>query len=359
MRVTRFLAGALAGVTALTMFAGCAGEQIQALEPKLELRDAAKQLGEAQRAGFTIKINGSADDLVAAAKLTASGPEDAISDDDAKILRQLFNSSFTVAYDKAGAGVEDDRGSISATVDGVTGTEVRYVDKTMFVRAPIAELAAKFGASADEVKAMSGQTAGGPAGLDAFFDGKWVSLDSAALGELAESGAGVSATGLEEQKALTEFSTSATNLLEGAALVRDENDDTHLIATSSTTKAYAELERLVTAVDKDLASQLGTDKPADKPIVLDLWIVDGKLTAAEINLLQFIDGATGRVALRIEVTTGAEITAPEGATKLDTKQLQGATSTQPYLKSGDSELTDKELAELENLLGGPTPAATA
>ncbi|BAL89414.1 hypothetical protein AMIS_41940 [Actinoplanes missouriensis 431] len=332
LRVTRLLAGVLAGVTTLTMFAGCAGQQIQALEPKLELRDAAKQLGEAQRAGFTIKINGSADDLIAAAALTDSG---AGAGADEKILRQLFNSSVTIAYDKAGEGTEDDRASISATVDGVTGTEVRYVDKTVFLRAPIADLAAKFGASADEVKALSGQTAGGPAGLDAFFDGGWVSVDSAALGDLAEAGAGVEAPDLEEEKALTEFSTSATNLLEGADLVRDENDDTHLVATTSTTKAYAELQRLVTAVDKDLAPELGTDAPADKPIALDLWIVDGKLTAAEINLLQFADGATGRVALRLEVTTGAEIAAPEGATKLDPQQLQGPASVQPYLESGE------------------------
>ncbi|MEU8243418.1 hypothetical protein AB0C07_34625 [Actinoplanes missouriensis] len=325
MRVTRFLAGALAGVTTLTMIAGCAG-QIQALEPKLELRDAAKQLGEAQRAGFTMTVTGSADDLVAAAELESG---------DAGVLRRLFNSSVTVAYDKAGEGAEDDRASISATVDGVTGTEVRYVDKTMFLRAPIGELAATFGASADELAAMGGDQ--GP-GLDAFFDGKWVSVDTAALGQLAEAGAGVPAPDVESEKALSEFTASATNLLEGADLVRDENDDTHLVATSTTAKAYGELQRLVTALASELGdlpslSPSGAPSP-DKPIVLDLWIVDGKLTAAEIDLLQFADGATGRVALRLEMTTGAEITAPEGATKLDPEQLPGPASTQPYLESG-------------------------
>ncbi|WP_433833371.1 hypothetical protein ACQP2E_18700 [Actinoplanes sp. CA-015351] len=367
MRVSRLAAGVLAGVTTLTVLVGCAGEKLQALEPKLELRNAAKQLGEAQQAGFTIKINGSADDLVAAAKLDAakSGEKtDEVSDEDAKILRQLFNSSFTIAFDKAGEGVDDDRALFGATIDGVAGTEIRVAGKTLFVKAPVTELATKFGASADEVKTLSEQTVGAAGGFDAFFDGKWVSLDVAELTELAESGAGVPAQDVEQQKALTEFSTSATNLVEGADIVRDENDDTHLIVTSSTAKAYAEVKRLVTALDNEaLADTFGAEAPADKPIVLDLWIKDGTLTAAEINMLQFIDGATGRVALRLEVTTGAAITAPEGATKLDVDQLLGSTPGGSFggLPGADAgtDLSEEDLAELEELLGGVTPAATA
>ncbi|BBH69655.1 hypothetical protein ACTI_63400 [Actinoplanes sp. OR16] len=364
MRVTRLIAGALAGLTTLTVIAGCAGEQLQALEPKLELRNAAKQLGEAKQAGFTIKINGSADDLVAAAKLDAgkSGdPADEITDEDAKVLRQLFNSSFTIAYDQAGDGVADDRGSISATVDGVTGTEVRYVDKTIFIKAPIAELATKFGASADEVKTLSDQAVGSLGGLDAFFDGKWVSIDSSKLGDLAETGAGVPAKDVEEQKLADELSASAENLLEGASIVRDENDDTHLVVTSSTAKAYAEVQRLAKAVDPTIAETLTSEPaPADKPIVLDLWVKDGKLTAAEINLLQFVDGATGRVALRLEVTTGAAIDAPQDATKIDVDAfLNSMKSPAGADTSANADLSEQDLKELEELLGEVTPAATS
>ncbi|MEU4689297.1 hypothetical protein [Actinoplanes sp. NPDC023714] len=365
MRVTRLIAGALAGVTTLTVIAGCAGDKLEALEPKLELRNAAEQLGEAKQAGFTIKINGSADDLVAAAKLDAAksgDPEDELTDEDAKVLRQLFNSSFTIAYDKAGEGVEDDRGSIAATVDGVSGTEIRYVDKTMFIKAPITELATKFGASADDIKTLSDQAVGSLGGLDAFFAGKWVSIDSTKLGDLAETGAGVPAKDVEEQKVLAELSTSAENLLEGADIVRDENDDTHLVVTSSTAKAYTEIERLVKALDSSLAETVKPSAaPLDKPVVLDLWIKDGKLTAAEINMLQFIDGATGRVALRLEVTTGAAIDAPQDVTKIDVDGLLKSMKTPPSLGAdtgAGADLTEAELKELEELLGGATPAAT-
>ena len=365
MRVTRLIAGALAGVTTLTVIAGCAGEKLEALEPKLELRNAAKQLGDAKQAGFTIKINGSADDLVAAAKLDAgkSGdPEDQITDEDAKVLRQLFNSSFTIAYDQAGDGVADDRGSIAATVDGVAGTEVRYVDKTIFIKAPITELATKFGASAEDVKTLGDQAVGALGGLDAFLDGKWVSVDSTKLGDLAETGAGVPAKDVEEQKLVDELSTSAENLLEGASIVRDENDDTHLVVTSSTAKAYAEVERLAKAVDPTLAETIKPEASAaaaDKPIVLDLWVKDDKLTAAEINVLQFIDGAAGRVALRLEVTTGAAIDAPQDVTKLDVDGLLKSMK-QPYAGDGaGADLSEADLKELEEMLGEVTPAATS
>jgi hypothetical protein len=312
------LAGTLAGVTTLTFLGGCAAKEIQALEPKLELRNAAQQLADAEQAGFTLKLAGNVDDLIAAAK----SDDPSITADDTKVMRQLFNSSITMAYDKAGAGDEDDTSSLSATVDGVTGTEMRFVGGLLYVKAPVAELAKKFGASESDLKEISGGTGGVP-GVDAFFDGKWVSLDTKQITEMAgESVAGTAASAAEQQKALDELTTSATNLLEGADVVRDSADDKHLIVTSSTTKAYAEGQRLVKAISPQLAGELPADQPKDQPIVLDLWLDNGKLTAAEINVLQFVDGATGRVAARVEVTDGAKIAAPTGATKVDLAGLQ-------------------------------------
>ena len=320
MRSKRFLAGTLAGVTTLTVIGGCAAQQIQALEPKLELRNAAQQLAAAQQAGFTLKLTGNPDDLIAAAGKEAGDKADAAT------VRQLFTSSFTMAYDKGGAGAEDDKSSLAVDVDGVTGTEIRFVGGSLYAKVPVADLAAKFGATPAEVKSLSDEAVGEMPGLDALFAGKWVSVDSKELKDLAGSTTGTPTSPAEQEKAMAELTTSATNLLEGADVVRDSADAQHLVVTSSTTKAYAEAQRFLTAVDKSLAGKL-TKAPADKPIVLDLWIDNGKLTAAEINVLQFVEGATGRVAARLEVTAGAPITAPEGATKID---VAGLAATQPY-----------------------------
>ena len=56
MRTKRLLAGVFAGGTALAVLGGCAAQQIQALEPRLELRDAVQQLTGIPQAGFTLKL---------------------------------------------------------------------------------------------------------------------------------------------------------------------------------------------------------------------------------------------------------------------------------------------------------------
>ncbi|GAA2615911.1 hypothetical protein [Paractinoplanes durhamensis] len=327
MRRKRLWAGAAAGVTALVVVGGCA-EQIKSLEPKLELRSAAQHLAEAKQAGFTVKVTGSADDLITALKAEAAKDKDSGPVDE-DVMRKLFNSSATIAYDQAGDGADDDRSLLAATIDGVTGTEIRLVDKTLYAKAPVNELAKKFGESAADIDEIKSEMGANP-GFGTLFDGGWISVDLKEAASLGQSGFGLPAENLDSQKTITELKTGAQNLFDGASVVRDTADKKHLVVTSSTTKAYAEVKRIATAVSSsdaaDLTEDLG-EAPKDRPIVLDLWVDNGKLTALEVNLLQFIDGATGRAAVRLEVTTGSEIAAPEGAKKLDTKALVGTDPT--------------------------------
>jgi len=303
----------LAVVAALALVGGCA-EQVNRLEPGLELRAAAQHLAAAKQAGFTLKFTGSADDLIKGFKQT----------EDTDSLRTLLNSSVTVAYDQAGAGADDDRVQLSAVVDGVAGVELRVIDKTLYAKVPVTELAKKFGASGDDLSSMRSEATASTPTLGAFFDGGWVSLDVKDAAGLPQAGFGLPSPGTDSAKTVAELKTSVSNLFSNATIVRDPADAKHLIVTSSTAKAYAEMKRLVTAVSgaesADLADEIG-EAPKDRPIVLDLWIDNEKLTALEVNLLQFADGATGRAAVRFEVTTGAPITAPAGATKIDTAAL--------------------------------------
>ena len=300
----------LAAVAVLAVAGGCA-QQVKRLEPKLELRAAAEHLAAEKQVGFTVKFTGSADDLIKGLKATA---------EDTDSLRTLLNSSFTVAYDLAGAGADDDRMQLAATVDGVEGTEVRVVGKTLYAKAPVAELLKKFG---DDSLTRADATAVTPS-LGALFDGGWVSLDAKDAAGLSGAGFGLPTGDTDTTKTLAELKTSASNLFAGAAIVRDPADPKHLIVTTSTTKAYAEMKRLVAAVsgaeNAGLADEMG-DAPKDRPVVLDLWIDNEKLTALEMNLLQFVDGASGRAAVRLDMTTGAAITAPADAAKIDPAAL--------------------------------------
>ncbi|MFF5082921.1 hypothetical protein ACFY36_38260 [Actinoplanes sp. NPDC000266] len=351
MRVKRLMAATAAGATALA-FAGACAQKIKEIEPKLELRNAASQLSEAKQTGFTVKLTGSPEDLAAGLKL-----EDPSDVPDAETLKKLFNSSFTIATDKAGEGDKDDRASLSATIDGVTGTELRVIDGVVYVKAPVQELATKFGAAASDVTEMRQGLTGELPEAAALFDGKWVSVDVAKAAEGALGKATPSQDPAQAAKLQSEIQASAKNLFESAQIVRDPADESHLTVTTSTTKGYEEFKRLAGVFGKELGTDVTKElpkAPEDRPITLDLWIKDEKLTAIEVNFLQFIDGATGRAALRFEVTTGAEIAAPEGATKIDPSKLtSGLTGggAQPYagggLSDGDTAYTEARLLALD------------
>ncbi|BCJ45057.1 hypothetical protein GCM10010168_83690 [Actinoplanes ianthinogenes] len=329
----RFLAGTLAGVTALTLTVGCA-KQLQQLEPKLAIQKAAEKLAATGKAGFTLKAGGSVDDLIALAKKESGTGEGAFTDEDADLLRKIYRSSFTVAWDKAGDGVADDKALINAVIDGVTGLEIRVVDQVAYVKAPVSDLAAKFGASAADIAEIRKEMGAAVPGVETLLDGGWVSVDAAGLKKLSEGSVGVapSTDPAQNEKLAAEVQASAHNLIEGAEVVRDGKDDTHLVVTTSTVKAYTEGKRLVEAMatiaggptsellDKSLGSEL--DKPpADKPIVMDLWVDDDGFKAFEINLLQFAEGSTGRATLRVDIASGADIAAPGDATKLDVAKI--------------------------------------
>ncbi|GAA0428927.1 hypothetical protein Aca07nite_37090 [Actinoplanes capillaceus] len=328
----RFLAGAVAGVTALTLTVGCAN-QFQQLEPKLELKKAAENLGAAGKAGFTLKAGGSIDDVIAVIKKESTD----FTAEDEEIFRKIYNSSVSLAWDKAGESVTDDRVMMTANIDGVTGLDVRTVDEVLYVRAPITELASKFGAtSADIAEMRSGMSAEVPS-LAPLFDGEWVSVAATDLKKLGEQFGGATAAAANQQeqseKLAAELKTSAENLLESADVVRDEQDKKHLIVTTSTAKATVEAKRLAEAAFKiispeaaaeaaeSLQKEIDKNAPADKPIVLDIWVDNGKFTAFEINYLQFVEGATGRGTVRIEIADSVDITAPSGAQKLDVAPL--------------------------------------
>ncbi|WP_436527461.1 hypothetical protein [Actinoplanes sp. HUAS TT8] len=332
----RFLAGALAGGVTLTLAVGCA-QQIEQLEPKLAIKKAADALGATGKAGFTLKAGGSVDDLIALAKKESGTGEDAFTDEDADVIRKLYNSSFTFGWDKAGAGATDDRGSVSAVIDGVAGTEIRVVDQVAYVKAPVKDLATKFGASAADVDAMRKELGASVDGVDTLLDGGWVSLSLTDLQKLGGGVAGVtpSADPAQNEQIANELTSGMQKLIEGADVVRDEKDKTHLVVTTSTVKAYEQGKQLAESVSK-LGGAAGGDAvgkaldsemekpPADKPIVLDVWIDNDGFKAFEINLLQFSAGATGRAALRVELSTGADIAAPDGAKKIDLSKLAGS-----------------------------------
>jgi hypothetical protein len=327
----RLLAGVLAGATVLTLAVGCS---VQQFGPKLEILRAAQDLATARKAGFTLKAGGKVEDLIAVVKKEGAAHGDTFSDEDADLLGEIYNSSLTIAWDKAGRGVADDRTLAKAVLGGVVGAEVRVVDKVTYGKVPFHKLAAKFGGSKADIDSLRQELGPKTAGVNTLIDGGWVWVSEADMKKFTQTTAGVAPNSTPEQneKYATELITSAENLIEDAAVVYDKKDKTHLIATISMAKATAEGERLLAAMQKitdeptaDLLSEtFGSNlkrAPADRPIVLDLWIDNGRFEAFEINFLQFVKGSTGRAGLRVEFSPGDDIRAPRKADRLDLNKI--------------------------------------
>jgi hypothetical protein len=321
--MNRILTGVLAGATALTLAAGCGVERFG---PKLEMVLAAQDLAAATRAGFTLKAGGRVEDLIAAAQKDARADGRTLSATEAGDLRKIYNSSLTVAWDRAGRGDDDDRYLVRAVADGIVAGEMRVVDEVTYARVAFPALVAKFGGSAADLKAIRKQLGRSNAGVDTLTGGGWVWVSPADVEELTQRAiaAAPAADPEREQQISTEIVTSMENLISSADVTYDPKDRTHLIVTTSTARAYREGVRLVEAMQKlagePVESLLDGDldaAPADRPIVLDLWIDEGRFRAFEIDFLQFVEGSTGRAGLRVEFTRGTRITAPGDADRLD------------------------------------------
>lgn len=355
----RFLAGALAGATVLTLTAGCS---VQQSGPKLAILRAAQNLATTSKAGFTIKAGGKVEDMIAAAKKEAASHGGTFNAEDAGILRKAYRSSLTIAWDKAGNGVVDDKSVTRAVIDGVGGAEVRVVNKVTYVRVPFNKLAVNFGVSKADIRSIRRQLGPTNAGVNTLLYGGWVRISPADMQKFAQNSAGGAATADPKlnKKYSTALMTSAESLFKSATVVYDKKDKHHLIVTTSTAAVSKEGNRLVEAIqkiaDKPTAKMLdetfGADlekAPANQPIVLDLWIDNGRFQAFEINLLQFVKGSTGRAGLRVEFSRGEDITAPANAEKLDPiKLFQSMTQggTESLSRTGRGAVRAKAWAEL-------------
>jgi hypothetical protein len=328
----RFLTGVLAGATILTLTVGCS---VPRSGPKLAILMAAQDLVTAGKAGFTLKAGGKVEDLIAVLKKEAAADGGTFTAEDAGLLRKIYHSSLTIAWDKAGSGVaDDDKFLTEAVIDGVVGAEVRVVHGVTYVRVSFRKLAAKFGASKADIDSIRQGLGPTTAGVHTLTAGGWVWISAADMEKFAQNAAAGAPQSDPElnKKYATEVITSAQNLIGSANVAYDKKDKTHLIVTTSTAKAYKEAERLVEATQKIadsptagmLNETFGADlekAPADRPIVLDLWIDKGRFKAFEFNFLQFVEGSTGRAGLRVEFNGGTDIIAPSNAKKLDLNRI--------------------------------------
>lgn len=343
MRLPRVIAGG-AVVAVLTGTAACG---LQAVEPKLQLRDAAHEFASARTGFLRLSIPSSVDEVTAFARAAdpSSTGDEGIPDAD---LRTILSSSLDVGYDlgKDRKSDADDANQLVLHIGDLDAGELRYIDRMAYARVDVDGLVAEFPDMQEDIDSLRADLTGADGSAEsvpasvrepatALLDGRWVSLDYQTWTEqLAQiSGGADDAAGL----GISDYTSAKARDLLGKALgnavssvERRESDDRlgdHLVAKVSLRKAYTQLRAgLPGLFSGAMADQLEGSLPAvdhvpDTYVAVSFWVGDGKLTRVELDVAQFLDKPAGHLVLRADVLPGQKVTAPSGAVAFDIEAL--------------------------------------
>jgi hypothetical protein len=341
---------ALAAVGALIMGACSEAGPDPAEDPKGALVTSIDALQDQEALSVTLSIESDPESLQALG--SQSGSE--LSSDNAQ---KILDSSLTIVAVK-GEDPDDSRAQVVVNVAGNdAAVEMRFLDKTLFVRADAKGLAEEFGQDPASLDALGQQAAA--QGLDFVepaLNGEWLAFEG--LDQLAQQFGGAAASPNVQQEQLIDDLSEA---FKSAAKVTSEGEDdvgTHLVATVPLRDVYEKL--LEDAGSLTQAVPGATLPPAsevpDESITVDTWVEDGRLTQVELDFLQFakfaeedVPEGVNRLAFKIALNEfDGEITAPEGAVDVDLQELMrsftgvtgvgGATGTDQGGTAGSGEI---------------------
>ena len=302
--MTRARLSILLVVTGLVV-AACGAAEV--LAPRLAVRDAARATAEQERSRFTLSLVG--DDAAVTALFDEGEPAGA---DDAKALELLCDSRLTVTTDKAGAfGLDLQVGDVEHAF------ELRVIDGTLFFRGDAPDLARLFGAEPGELDAMvAGAREAGFGFVADAVAGRWLSADLSRFTEMAES-APVADT---ERRAFLDAITKAW----GEDVKVDRLDDDHYRLTVAIRQVYEHLVPLLGSLPGFPGAEMipPAGEVPDKSVSAEVWVSDGKISRAELDLAQFSETSAGRVALRVDISSpDSALSTPDDAVDIDLFKL--------------------------------------
>lgn len=307
---------ALAALAATVVAAcGTAG----ALAPEIAMRQAARSTFDRDSATYTLSVGGSE------AAITAL-----LGEGDARAVSLLRGSRLTVSVDEAGGkdrlALDLDLGDLDHAV------ELRFLDDTLYARADVNRIAEVLGADPGSI--ASGVAGAEKAGFDFVRDavaGKWLSTDTRPLGDFVkgiEQGGslGIPKLGMEQVRNLLEALGDTFGSEVKVERLGKEDAGDHLRLTIPLRRVY---QRLLPA----LAGTPGMPPPQvlppaedipDRQVSADVWLRDGRIGRAELDLAQFASKSAGRVALRVDIGALRQpVSAPRDAVPVNLFQILG------------------------------------
>ena len=308
-------------IVALAALAACATAacaQAGALSPEIALRRAARSTLDRDSATYTLSVGGSE------AAVTAL-----MGEEDARALSLLRRSRLAVSVDevdgKERVALDLDLGDLDHAV------ELRFLDDTLYARADVNRIAEVLGA--DPASIASAVASAEKAGFDFVRDavaGKWLSTDTRPVGDflkgIEQGGAGIPQLGMDQvHKVLDALGDTFGSEVKVDRLGKEDAGD-HLRLTIPLRRVY---QRLLPA----LSGTPGVPPPEalppaeeipDRQVSADVWLRDGRIGRAELDLAQFASESAGPVPLRVDIGPLRQpVSAPKDATPINLFQILG------------------------------------
>jgi hypothetical protein len=249
-------------------------------------------------------------------------------------LNTVLDSSITVSRSGAADGADASSQTSLKIGDLNDAIETRTVNKKLYVRADIPGLVSTFGKNGTDLQALVAEAEAHH--LDFVrpaVQGKWLYLKGVdKLGKTLGGTTGAKLPSDEKKKQLTdEFEQRLLSSLT-VKTVGQDSAGTHMEASIPARQAYAALQQLILDAGKSLppgAAMPSPDSIPNKPITVDVWVRDGKLTQIELDLKRLmalgekpVPQGVHQLAVRIAISDfSGTIEAPAGAVPVDLPAL--------------------------------------
>jgi hypothetical protein len=359
--VRRFLVLLLSGALTLSACGGDSGPD-PAEDPKGALTAALEKLGEYEGITATVSLDSDTGSLVAAS-------EGELTEE----LAQVILDSSLAITSKSGDKPEDAQAEFVADIAG-DRAELRVVEETLYARADVAELVARFEGDPAELDQFRQQAPPGFEFVGTLLDGDWIAITGAQ--EFAEQFAEQFGGPIPSEEEAAEFQKELADKLSAAfednATVESVGSDDvgdHLEARIALRGLYEAFVELMQSAPGIGTLPPGTFPPAsevpDEELTVDAWIDGGDLVQIAFDFLKIAETFEAEPAppgvenlglrIQLEEFTG-DVEAPDAADTVDFQQIfQGLLGAGIGSGSGSMEVEQPDLGELCSQLEGAPP----
>jgi hypothetical protein len=326
---------AISAVAAVGLLAGCGSgstaTKTASEDPKTAFSSGLDGLGDTDALTVTLKLDATADQLVALSKENPSDtPLTAKQAQELSTASLVIETKTTDGSKLSSANGTSNKAAFRLAVqdNGNSLAEIRTVDNTLYIQADLKTLLDIFGKS-KQYGELTARASSLPSFVQAFVQGKWVSLELNSLKSLASQfGASASTNPQQNQKLLTDLKATLGRDVTVTRVGTDDQGD-HLKVTAQSRALVDDIAKTVQADMPSAGLATNALKPTSVPdhsVVIDVWVKDGSLSKLSLDLVQFAKPGEAKAGDHLPVVltfdkSADDISKPAGAVPVDTSQL--------------------------------------